>query len=65
MEMQRNVTLEMLYLKMKTIEEKLNHLVITVEEEKESGIPVTALLSEKSLAKDWLTPEETEAWKDL
>jgi hypothetical protein len=23
------------------------------------------LLSEKSLAKDWLTPEEDEAWKDL
>lgn len=25
----------------------------------------TALLSESSLAKDWLTPEEDEAWKDL
>jgi hypothetical protein len=23
------------------------------------------LLSEKSLAKDWLTPEEDETWKDL
>jgi hypothetical protein len=23
------------------------------------------LLSEKSLAKDWLTPEEDEAWKDI
>ena len=23
------------------------------------------LLSEKSLAKDWLLPEEEEAWKDL
>jgi len=25
----------------------------------------TALLSEKSLRKDWLLPEEDEAWKDL
>jgi hypothetical protein len=25
----------------------------------------TALLSESSLSKDWLTPEEDEAWKDL
>ena len=25
----------------------------------------TALASEKSLAKDWLTNEEDEAWKDL
>jgi hypothetical protein len=25
----------------------------------------TLFLSEKSLAKDWLSPEEDEAWKDL
>lgn len=25
----------------------------------------TALASEKSLARDWLRPEEDEAWKDL
>ncbi len=25
----------------------------------------TALLSESSLKKDWLSPEEEEAWKDL
>ena len=25
----------------------------------------TALLSESSLAKDWLKPEEDEAWQDL
>ncbi len=25
----------------------------------------TLFLSEKSLAKDWLLPEEDEAWKDL
>lgn len=26
---------------------------------------LTALASESSLAKDWLKPEEDEAWKDL
>lgn len=25
----------------------------------------TAIASERSLAKDWLSPEEDEAWKDL
>ena len=25
----------------------------------------TAILSEKSLKEDWLSPEEEEAWKDL
>lgn len=25
----------------------------------------TALLSESALSKDWLSPEEDEAWKDL
>ncbi len=29
------------------------------------SIPETALLSEKSFAKAWLTKEEDEAWKDL
>jgi hypothetical protein len=28
-------------------------------------IPDTMLMSEKSLAKDWNTPEEDEAWKTL
>lgn len=28
-------------------------------------ISETALLSESSLAKEWLTPKEDEAWKDL
>ena len=27
--------------------------------------PETALVSENSLAKDWLLPEEDEAWKNL
>jgi hypothetical protein len=29
------------------------------------NIPETMILSEKSLAKDWDTPEEDEAWADL
>jgi len=29
------------------------------------NIPETMLLSEKSLSKDWDTPEEDEAWADL
>jgi len=29
------------------------------------SLPETALWSEKSLAKTWLTKEEDEAWKDL
>jgi hypothetical protein len=32
---------------------------------KQSVISETALLSEPALAKDWLTPEEDAAWKDL
>jgi hypothetical protein len=35
---------------------KLKHL---------KNIPETAMLSEKSLAKDWDTPEEDEAWANL
>ncbi len=29
------------------------------------NIPETMLLSEKNLSKDWLKPEEDEAWKNL
>jgi len=29
------------------------------------NIPETMLMSEKSLAKDWNTPDEDEAWKTL
>jgi len=35
---------------------KLKHL---------KSIPETMLLSEKTLAEDWDTPEEDEAWSDL
>lgn len=31
----------------------------------DSSIMETALLSESALAKDWLRPEEDEAWADL
>jgi len=30
-----------------------------------SGASETMLISESAWAKDWLTPEEDEAWKDL
>ena len=32
---------------------------------KSKNIPETMLLSEKSLSKDWDTPEEDKAWADL
>jgi hypothetical protein len=39
---------------------------ILKKETKEKNDPVeTHLASEKVLAKDWLLPEEDEAWKDL
>ena len=37
------------FLKMKMVQEKIN----------------TALISESSLIKDWLKPEENEAWQNL
>jgi len=42
--------------------------VKVVGREKESIVsdpPMTHYASEKVLSKDWLTPEEDEAWKDL
>ena len=36
-----------------------------IKAKKLSSIPETAILSEQSLAKDWDTPEEDEAWADL
>jgi hypothetical protein len=45
------------------IMEQLWELSINLMQAKE--ISETALLSEKSLAKDWNTDEENEAWKDL
>ena len=36
-----------------------------IKQRKLSQIPETMLLSEASLAKDWDTPEEDEAWASL
>ncbi len=63
MQEEKNITLEKLYFELKKIEKSLAKKKILIEEEIE--IPPTALLSEKSLAKEWLNPEEDEAWKDL
>ena len=42
----------------------VRRLLSTARQNEESG-RVTALLSERSLAKIWDTPEEDEAWRDL
>ena len=39
--------------------------VAWIKQRKLSQMPETMLLSEASLAKDWDTPEEDEAWADL
>jgi hypothetical protein len=47
---------------------KHQRVLVTVFEEDEEfvgGVPVTALLAEKSLAEYWDRPEEDEAWKDF
>jgi len=46
------------------IQEVLN-FVGYLKQKKSIVIPDTMLLSEESLAKDWDTPEEDEAWADL
>ncbi len=40
-------------------------LVTILEEEPATSTSETALLSEQSLAEDWLRPEEDEAWSHL
>ncbi len=40
-------------------------LVTILEEEPTARISETALLSEQSLAEDWMKPEEDEAWSHL
>jgi hypothetical protein len=39
--------------------------LVTILEEPAINIPETALLSEKTLAEDWLRPEEDKAWSHL
>ncbi len=63
MQEEKNITLEKLYFELKKIEMALEKKGVIVKEKVE--IPATALLSEKSLAKEWLNPLEDEAWKDL
>ena len=63
MQEEKNITIEKVYFELKRIERALEKKGVLNKEE--SKIPATALLSEKSLAKEWLNPEEDEAWKDL
>ncbi len=46
------------------IDEVLDFIRFLKTKKKQENID-TALMSESSLKKDWLTPEEDEAWKDL
>ena len=39
--------------------------VAWIKQRKKSQIPETMMMSEASLAKDWNTPEEDEAWAAL
>ncbi|MCP5054047.1 MAG: hypothetical protein GY940_43160 [bacterium] len=39
--------------------------LVTILEEPAINVPETTLLSEKSLAEDWLRPGEDEAWSHL
>ncbi|MFP4027794.1 MAG: hypothetical protein ACLFWL_08395 [Candidatus Brocadiia bacterium] len=41
------------------------HAIVTIIDEDGPEIPETALLSEKTLARDWERPEEEEAWAHL
>ncbi len=45
---------------------KVEVIAFTIEEAYTiTDKPLTHIASEKMLAKDWLTPEEDNAWKDL
>ncbi|MCH7568037.1 MAG: DUF2281 domain-containing protein [Nanoarchaeota archaeon] len=59
------ITVEKVYRELKRLESTLEKKGIIAEQEIENNISETALLSEKALAKEWLNPEEDEAWKDL
>ncbi len=47
------------------LKEARRALVTILEEEPSAKVPETALLSEQSLAEDWMKPEEDEAWSHL
>ncbi len=66
--MEKQITVEGgVYWELKRLENALQKKGFIAEQDIEdiNEIPETVLLSEKSLAKEWLTPEEDEAWKDL
>ena len=45
--------------------EEIYDFVCFLEAKRVKGSVETALLSESSLRKDWLSPEDEAAWKDL
>jgi len=48
------------------IGKKVEVIAFTIEETlQDTDIPLTHFASEKVLAKDWLTTEEDNAWRDL
>ena len=56
---------EVLLLEPVELSERKRALVTILEDEPANAIPLTALLSEQSLAEDWNRPEEDEAWSHL
>ena len=58
---QNRITLEKIYFEIKKLEKAIQDKGLA----KEPVVSETALMSEKSLAKEWLSPEEDEAWRDL
>jgi len=60
--MEKQISIETVYRELKNLEEALKKKGILTEN---TNVSETALLSEKSLAKEWLSPEEDKAWKDL
>tara|TARA_Y100000310_G_scaffold261214_1_gene270484 strand:+ start:7117 stop:7299 length:183 start_codon:yes stop_codon:yes gene_type:complete len=60
--MEKQISIENVHSELKMLEKILKDKGIISEK---NFIPDTALLSEESLAKDWLSPEDEEAWKDL
>ena len=47
------------------LEEALEGWAEAIEQDRDPPPSDTALLTEPSLAEDWLRPEEDEAWEDL
>ena len=57
---QKDITLENIYFKLKNIERALKKRQLIKENSAD-----TALISEKSLSKEWSNKDEDYAWKDL